>query len=42
MTSARTGVLPDIRATPTIAAFSTFIVASFCEKLDFQTTANVV
>ena len=36
MTSARTSVLPEIRARPTIAAFSTFIVASFSEKLDFQ------
>ena len=41
MTSARTGVLAEIRARPTIAVFSTFIVASF-EKLDFRTTANVV
>jgi hypothetical protein len=41
MMSARTSVLPEIRATPTIAAFSTFIVASF-EKLDFRTTTNVV
>src|SRR6478735_3514136 len=32
MTSARTSVLPDIRARPTIAAFSTFIVASFSEN----------
>src|SRR3982751_5359890 len=35
MTSARTGVLAEIRAKPTIAAFSTFIVASF-EKLDSE------
>src|SRR6267142_5138395 len=41
MTSALTTVLPEIRAKPTIAAFSTFIVASF-EKLDFRTTTNVV
>jgi hypothetical protein len=40
MTSARTGVLAEIRARPTIATFNTFIVAS--EKLDFRTTANVV
>src|SRR4051794_35258921 len=31
MTSARTSVLLDIRARPTIAVFSTFIVASFSE-----------
>src|SRR3979409_564630 len=36
MTSARTCVLPEIRARPTIAAFSTFIVASFFEKSDFS------
>src|SRR4051812_33181961 len=41
MTSARTDVLAEIRARPTIAAFSTFIVTSF-EKLDFRTTATVV
>jgi hypothetical protein len=34
MTSARTGVLAEIRTGPTIAAFSALIVASF-EKLDF-------
>src|SRR2546426_146200 len=41
MTSARTGVLAEIRARPTIATFSTFIVASL-EKWDFRTSANVV
>ena len=40
MTSARTSVLAEIRARPTIATFSTFIVASI-EKLDFRTIANV-
>ena len=41
MTSAWTGVLAEMRTKPTIADFSTFIVASF-EKLNFQMTAYVV
>jgi hypothetical protein len=36
ITSARASVLPEIRARPTIAAFSMFIVASSSEKLEFS------
>jgi len=41
MTSARTGVLAEMSARPTIATFNTFIVASF-EKFIFELNANVV